>query len=263
MIALLENLEQYLRSEQHPRTSDYLLSHVSVGRFFVVIAVYLLLSAKLIPYLMRNKQPFRLEKPIFVYNVILVVANIFFFCYGLKLSNFGRVFLVFDYHSEATSNRTPLDEFVAFVYLCSKFFDWLDTLFFALRKKDSQLTFLHLFHHSVVPFWGYIALRLNPFVPAILLFTICNSFVHTVMYSYYALAIFSNMRRFLWWKRYITQLQLVQFLVFLVYASLLVVYQNGYPKVWLYIGVMHIPFFIWMFASFYRNTYRQNKNKLQ
>ena len=37
-----------------------------------------------------------------------------------------------------------------------------------------------------------------------------NSFVHTVMYAYYGLSsIGPHMRPYLWWKHYITKLQLV------------------------------------------------------
>ena len=44
----------------------------------------------------------------------------------------------------------------------------------------------------------------------------CNSFVHVVMYAYYGLsAIGPQMRPYLWWKRYITKLQLVRILSFI------------------------------------------------
>jgi elongation of very long chain fatty acids protein 2 len=36
-----------------------------------------------------------------------------------------------------------------------------------------------------------------------------NSFVHVVMYTYYGLSVFPSIRSYLWWKRYLTQLQLV------------------------------------------------------
>ena len=39
----------------------------------------------------------------------------------------------------------------------------------------------------------------------------CNCFVHVMMYAYYGLsAIGPHMRPYLWWKRYITKLQLVR-----------------------------------------------------
>lgn len=39
-----------------------------------------------------------------------------------------------------------------------------------------------------------------------------NSFVHIIMYSYYFLAAFgARAQKFLWWKKYLTQIQLVSF----------------------------------------------------
>ena len=46
-----------------------------------------------------------------------------------------------------------------------------------------------------------------------------NSFVHCIMYSYYLLAgLGPAVRRHLWWKRYLTQLQLTQFAVIVLFA---------------------------------------------
>jgi len=36
-----------------------------------------------------------------------------------------------------------------------------------------------------------------------------NSSVHVLMYSYYFLATFPSMRPYLWWKKYMTMIQLV------------------------------------------------------
>lgn len=38
-----------------------------------------------------------------------------------------------------------------------------------------------------------------------------NCFVHTVMYTYYMLSAFGErVRRYLWWKKYVTVLQMVR-----------------------------------------------------
>ena len=37
-----------------------------------------------------------------------------------------------------------------------------------------------------------------------------NSFIHVLMYSYYGLSSVPSMRPYLWWKKYITQGQLVR-----------------------------------------------------
>lgn len=36
-----------------------------------------------------------------------------------------------------------------------------------------------------------------------------NSLVHSVMYSYYFYCLYNNSRQNIWWKKYITQMQLV------------------------------------------------------
>ena len=80
------------------------------------------------------------------------------------------------------------------------------------------------------------------------------------MYSYYALAALGpRLQPFLWWKKYLTQLQLgqssdkisgiphflngltlfsAQFVIFAIYAIVFLIKQEGYPMgVWLYIGM--------------------------
>lgn len=37
-----------------------------------------------------------------------------------------------------------------------------------------------------------------------------NSFIHVLMYSYYGLSVIPSMRKYLWWKKYLTQAQLVR-----------------------------------------------------
>lgn len=37
---------------------------------------------------------------------------------------------------------------VCWIFYMSKFIELFDTLFFILRKKFNQVTFLHVFHHG-------------------------------------------------------------------------------------------------------------------
>lgn len=93
-----------------------------------------------------------------------------------------------------------------YFYFVAKLTELLDTVFFVLRKKERQVSFLHLYHHTVMPIisWGcvkFMAGGHGTFIGFI------NCFVHIVMYTYYLLAAagFTN----LWWKKYVTRLQLV------------------------------------------------------
>ncbi|XP_063488477.1 very long chain fatty acid elongase 2 isoform X5 [Symphalangus syndactylus] len=93
-------------------------------------------------------------------------------------------------------------------YYFSKSVEFLDTIFFVLRKKTSQITFLHVYHHaSMFNIWwcvlNWIPCGQSFFGPTL------NSFIHILMYSYYGLSVFPSMHKYLWWKKYLTQAQLV------------------------------------------------------
>ncbi|KAF7218973.1 elongation of very long chain fatty acids protein 7-like, partial [Nothobranchius furzeri] len=103
-------------------------------------------------------------------------------------------------------------------FFLSKVIELSDTLFFILRKKNSQLTFLHVYHHGTMIFncWAGVKHVTGQFSPssaphpAAFFVGLVNSFVHIIMYSYYGLAaIGPHMQKYLWWKRYLTSLQLV------------------------------------------------------
>lgn len=72
------------------------------------------------------------------------------------------------------------------------------------------MSFLHLYHHTVMPMisWGctkYFPGGHGTFIGVI------NSFVHIVMYFYYMLAAMGpEFQRYLWWKHWITNLQMVR-----------------------------------------------------
>ncbi|GFV73045.1 elongation of very long chain fatty acids protein 4 [Trichonephila clavipes] len=93
-----------------------------------------------------------------------------------------------------------------------KFVDLLDTVFFVLRKKQNQVSFLHVFHHAgmcLIYFWGLNNLYHAPGFYMAIGFGV-NTMVHVIMYSYYCLAAFGpHMQKYLWWKRHLTRLQIV------------------------------------------------------
>lgn len=95
-----------------------------------------------------------------------------------------------------------------YYYFLSKVSEVLDTVFFILRKKYNQVTFLHVYHHAmmIVTSWGI--LKYEPTYPTIFIRNI-NSWVHMVMYTYYGLSVFPSLGKYLWWKKYITSMQLV------------------------------------------------------
>uniref|UniRef100_S4RZ22 Elongation of very long chain fatty acids protein n=1 Tax=Petromyzon marinus TaxID=7757 RepID=S4RZ22_PETMA len=82
-------------------------------------------------------------------------------------------------------------------------------VFFILRKKFNQITFLHVYHHSSMIINWWLGVKYVPGGQAFLIGMV-NSFVHVFIYTYYGLSVLGPAeQKYLWWKRYLTILQLV------------------------------------------------------
>jgi len=150
-----------------------------------------------------------------------------------------------------------------YLYVLSKFVDLLDTIFFVLRKKQCQVTGLHVYHHLTVPFIAWSYFRLCGTNTCVIPFELLNSTVHAIMYSYYGLAAIGPwMQPYLWWKRYITQLQIAQFVLLFLYAIYFVAFQRGYDFFYSFNLISQSLLYIYLFSSFYFVSYKQ-KSKCQ
>lgn len=75
----------------------------------------------------------------------------------------------------------------SWVFFMLKILDYVETCVFILRKKDNQVSGLHLYHHVSTLFFAWIAMRYF-LVPPMTMGVFCNSFIHTIMYIYYFLS---------------------------------------------------------------------------
>lgn len=48
---------------------------------------------------------------------------------------------------------------LCYVYYLSKLTEFMDTIFFVCRKKKTQITWLHLYHHSLTPLEAWILVK--------------------------------------------------------------------------------------------------------
>jgi elongation of very long chain fatty acids protein 7 len=145
---------------------------------------------------------------------------------------------------------------IGYVFFISKFIEFMDTVFFVLRKKDSQVSFLHVTHHSLVPISVWIGLKFAPGGNNAL-FPLLNSAVHTLMYAYYGLAALGpQMRKHLWWKRHLTTVQMVQFSIVILHGLRTFFMQDcHFPLSFLVLSQFNALLFLALFYSFYRRSY--------
>jgi len=91
-----------------------------------------------------------------------------------------------------------------YLFYLSKMYEFLDTVFQVLRKKSLQ--FLHVYHHCVTLMLCWVTIvEGNPMQWADIT---ANLFVHAIMYYYYYI---SDRGIVVWWKKYITTIQIIQF----------------------------------------------------
>lgn len=99
--------------------------------------------------------------------------------------------------------------FGTWLYFAAKISELFDTVFFVLRKKNNQITFLHLYHHSVMVVGTWAVLKYSP-SHGLFFIGFLNSLVHVFMYTYYGLAALGpHVAKYLTWKKYMTRIQLV------------------------------------------------------
>lgn len=154
-----------------------------------------------------------------------------------------------------------MEKAVHFYFMC-KLIELLDTVFFVLRKKNRQITFLHIYHHAIMPVCSWIGCRFLPNGHGTLLGVI-NAFVHVIMYTYYMLSsIGPHMNKYLWWKKHLTLLQLIQFSIIVSHSLQILFNGCDYPKPIAFLLVLNGIVFIYMFGSFYVHSYiKQDKLK--
>lgn len=134
----------------------------------------------------------------------------------------------------------------------------MDTIFMVLRKKDSQITFLHVFHHvSMLNIWWF-SVKLIPGGQSWFA-TSSNSLVHVVMYAYYLLNMFPPLRKHLWWKRYLTQLQLTQFVLILINTSYIHLSGCDFPTWSTKMLISYMVVMLTLFGNFYVHAYFKSK----
>ncbi|CAH1644071.1 unnamed protein product [Spodoptera littoralis] len=155
---------------------------------------------------MKSRKPFNLNNVIVLYNIfqVFLSAYLCYLCTQLMLEN-GLVSKTCLIEKEHT-RRGITNEM--YYYFIAKTSELLDTVFFVLRKKTSQVTFLHVYHHAMMVIVTWSFLKYEPTYMMIFIRNI-NSFVHVIMYTYYCLSAFPALKKYLWWKKYITKLQLV------------------------------------------------------
>ncbi|CAH2107709.1 unnamed protein product [Euphydryas editha] len=224
----------------------------------IVLASYVVTVLKILPYYMKKRNPYNLTRLLIYYNGFQVAFSAYaVFLYTRYMFKHGII-----------TTRCPKDDDLKTVireiwpYFIAKHIDLLDTVFFVLRKKQNQVTFLHVFHHTLMVTWTWFHLMYHP-TDHFVVVGLINSFVHVLMYAYYGLSSLGpEYAKFTWWKKHLTKIQLIQFILVLLNLH----YQQKLspcpiPLFFHYFCLSSISSFFFLFMNFYFKSYRSRSKK--
>lgn len=157
-LSLLESVKSFSKKisvEAHEKT-------INVVSFFVlqaIFAAYLWFVLVAGPKFMEKRKPYNVTVMVRIYNVYQVIScvNCVVWCHLLGFT-FDRLFKCerFDYFNDS---EKLLIKVGVWLFLSLRTSELVETIFFVLRKKQNQASFLHIFHHigSVFFTWLFIA----------------------------------------------------------------------------------------------------------
>lgn len=235
----------------------------------IAIPIYLALIFSL-RRLMRDRPPVKLRTLTFLHNVFLCTLSL-----AMAVGVLSEVAKVLHAHATpanpfagvrpvlcdpSAASMTGRMGWWMYVFYLSKYYELFDTVIMVLKKRP--LNFLHVYHHCIVLPLFYVYMSTSMSLQWIVV--VANSSVHVAMYYYYAMAALGQK---VWWKKYITLAQIIQFIIDLTatwpYPFLYFSPSgcSGSMRGWLFGQAVGASFFK-LFCDFYFRSYT-NANKLK
>lgn len=260
LLSKLSSDYNYMMVElRDPRADSFpLMSSVWPTVLLCLGYVYLVKVAG--PRFMKDRPAYEIKGIIVAYNLFQTLFSLWGFSEGWKFyvsGDYSWTCQPIDYSDHPEALRALN---MAWFFYISKFVDMFDSIFFVLKKKFTHLSFLHVFHHGIMPFecwWGarFVGGGHGGFA------AFFNAGVHTVMYLYYLLsACGPQVQKYLWWKRYLTRLQMLQFVCVFLHALQPLFYTCDYPSFVPKVIIANAAAFFILFANFYFFAYIKNIN---
>ncbi|XP_071452990.1 very long chain fatty acid elongase 7-like [Hetaerina americana] len=255
---LMDLYLEIMYNKSDPRVQDWPMMSSPLPTLLLCMT-YVYFVKWLGPRIMRNRKPFDLRRVLVAYNILQVSYNAWLF-YEARISGDWVYLNRYNIRCQPVDySNSPAAKYIAAIcwwYFICKLTEFFDTISFVLRKKNDHISWLHVIHHGTMPLSVWFGVKFTPGGHSTF-FGMLNTFVHIVMYSYYLLASFGpKYQKYIWWKKYLTALQMVHFVLIMLHSFQLLFRENcGYPVffVW-WIGCHAIMFYVF-FTGFFKEKY--------
>lgn len=243
---------------------------LNYGHYSVHIAVAYVVIIFSIQRWMRDREKYNLRTPLFLWSLTLALFSM------ATTVMFNPKLLQYTYNHgferitcDCVLYDDPRTAVWAFMFTMAKVVELGDTLFIVLRKQ--KLLFLHWYHHISVMYYGG-NLSYGHRICSAQSFMAINCFVHSIMYTYYAIRASGRYRPPIWVNMGITLLQLSQMIVG-TYVNLYIYYRMTADPSWSCDGkvekmhyfvyaslAMYASYFV-LFAHFFYHSYISKKGE--
>ncbi|XP_011634278.1 elongation of very long chain fatty acids protein AAEL008004-like [Pogonomyrmex barbatus] len=207
---------------------------------------------------MKNRPPYKLKNFILLYDFIQIVINAWFVMEFISAGVFTKYIPTCSNSNFDASDATKILNMIWGI-IPLKLFDYVETCVFVLRKKQNQVSILHVYHHvsNVIFVWYFLKYTLDERAAYI---AYINCAVHVIMYIHYFMTAWNPklQRMILFIKPFITRLQMVQFV-----AIILIMIQSFDPKCHMskqnkkiaFMFIINVLIFLYLFYDFYKKNY--------
>ncbi|XP_053972075.1 elongation of very long chain fatty acids protein 1-like [Hylaeus volcanicus] len=185
-----------------------------------IIFTYLYFVLKYGPEYMKDRKPYKLKTFIKYYNVFQIIANACIVQQFISVGWFTEISVFCELPDYSYKPGPYKLAHIMWLGTIMKLIDLVETVVFVLRKKDSQVSFLHLYHHisTLLLSWyitRYYAIAMASFT------LLVNCTVHVIMYTYYLFSAFGDNAQKLLnpFKPLLTITQMAQFVILLLQHS--------------------------------------------
>ncbi|CAO1390131.1 unnamed protein product [Diamesa serratosioi] len=211
--------------------------------------------------MMENRKPMDLKTIIIAYN-IFQIASCAFIVYIVRFKSHYYAFTFKETWQCITTGHSVNSIHWKMFGFFVRTIELVETVFFVLRKKQNQVSNLHVYHHVstlllVWAFFKYNSTKMELFI------FVLNSIIHIIMYSYYLLTVFKVLEKYLKkFKPIMTSMQLIQFLLILGQCIAAMMPSCKQSKLF-YVMFVNIVILTTMFGNFYRENYTKKKSRVE
>ncbi|XP_072744130.1 very long chain fatty acid elongase AAEL008004-like isoform X1 [Anoplolepis gracilipes] len=263
----MEEIYKCLFIKSAPLTREWILISSPFPLMLIIFGyLYFVLYAG--PRYMQNRPPYKLKNFIMVYNIIQILANIWIVKEHLSFGWFSTYGITCSLSPSNPNSPNAIKIFnCVWWILLLKIFDLVETCVFVLRKKQNQVSKLHVYHHVSNIFFAWIYLKYILEEKATFI-SMVNCAVHVIMYIYYFISTNRKYRQIISpLKPFITRIQMVQFIAMIIFVLQVWDPNCHVPKniqcatLLAFIFIINLLIFFYLFYDFYKKSYTNVSKK--